>query len=165
MRTRNSVFIAAATVLAASCAKPSPDTAGDVAQLRSRIMREWPAAAMAGDVDAYLSFLTEDMVYMPPDAPAMTSKAEVAEFLRGAFASATFDITIDEPDEIVVAGPWAFARYHVSLVAHPMDGSADVAMDRKCLDIWRRQPDGTWKAHRHMWNDNPAPAAVGTEAR
>jgi ketosteroid isomerase-like protein len=57
--------------------------------------------------------------------------------------------------EVEVSETWAFAKYHVSVSGVPKGGGESFHMDRKYLDILQKQPDGSWKVHIHMWNDNP----------
>jgi len=143
-----------------TCASSQGDAAKDVETIRTLITRDWPSAALAADIERYLNFVTEDVLILPPSQPPLRGKAEVSAFLRTAFDNATFEITIHPPEEIVVAGGWAYARYRVQMVVHPRSGGPSAAFDRKYLDIWRHGPDGKWRCHRHMWNDNPASTKV-----
>lgn len=136
------------------CASSRPDSAKDAESIRMQL-RAWPSAAEAGDIQKYLTFVTDDVLMLPPNQAPLRGKREISEFLRGALAIATFDITVHPPEELVVTDGWAYARYRVQMVVHPKSGGASSELDRKYLDIWRREPDGTWKCHRHMWNDNP----------
>lgn len=49
---------------------------------------------------------------------------------------------------------WTWGRY-VYLV--PGEDGVFVASHGKYLNIWKKQPDGTWKVAVDMGNDNPAP--------
>ena len=135
-------------------------TAADAQTLQRRMTEEWPAAALAADIDRYLSFLTDDFVVLMPDLPAFTSKPELAQWLQDAFDAATFDFSFDV-EEVVVIGDWAFARYLVTVTVYPKDGSPTTQIDRKYMDIWQRQADGRWLCHRHMWNNQRPPFEVG----
>jgi len=75
--------------------------------------------------------------------------------LKAAFEQASFQITLDSPESIEICGNWAFAKYHVSVSGTPKGGGESFQMDRKHLDILQKQPDGSWKVHIHIWNDNP----------
>ena len=39
-----------------------------------QLYEEWPRAAQAGDIERYLSFLTEDVQLMPPNESEMRGK-------------------------------------------------------------------------------------------
>ena len=144
-----------ALVLSIGCTSTQLDTGRDDDKIREQL-RAWPSAAEAGDVERYLSFVTDDVLMLPPNETPLRGKQQLAKFLRGAFEVATFDITLHPPEELVVTGDWAYVRYRVQMAVNPKSGGANTALDRKYLDIWRRGADGIWRAHRHMWNDNPA---------
>lgn len=137
------------------CASSRASSVSDTEDIRMQL-QQWPSAAEAGDVEQYLTFVTDDVLMFPPNQPPLRGKQEVGSFLRGGFAMATFDITLHPPEELVVAGDWAYLRYRVQMVANPKAGGATTAFDRRYLDIWRRDVAGVWRCHRHMWNDSPA---------
>ena len=120
-----------------------------------KLYEEWPRAAQAGDIERYLSFLTEDVQLMPPNESEMRGKPAYGAYLEAAFEQASFQITLDSPESIEICGNWAFAKYHVSVSGTPKGGGESFQMDRKHLDILQKQPDGSWKVHIHIWNDNP----------
>jgi uncharacterized protein (TIGR02246 family) len=120
-----------------------------------KLYEEWPRAAETGDIERYLSFLTEDVQLMPPNESEMRGKQAYGSYLTAAFGQASFQITLDAPERIEICDNWAFAKYHVSVSGAPKGGGESFQMDRKCLDILQKQPDGSWKVHIHMWNDNP----------
>ena len=43
---------------------------------------EWVAIMNGGDVNRYLSLLTEDCVWLPPRLPAMPTKAAIGAWLK-----------------------------------------------------------------------------------
>jgi hypothetical protein len=55
--------------------------------LHRQITGEWPSAAMKGDIQRYLDFLTDDMVFMPPNHTAIVDKEALREWLNRAFPS------------------------------------------------------------------------------
>lgn len=151
------LFLLASILLAISigCASSQTEPTGNAERIRMRL-RDWPSAAEAGDIERYLTFVTDDVLMLPPNQAPLHGKQEITEFLRGALEIATFDITAHPPEELVVAGDWAYLRYRVQMTVHPKSGGVSSNLDRKYLDIWRREADGMWKCHRHMWNDNPS---------
>lgn len=109
----------------------------------------------AKDVDALLELWTDDGVYLPPGEPALHGK----DAIRGYYER--FQGTVESlvSDEIEVAGDWAYERGSVTVLAPPAsgEGAGPTRVSAKYLDIWRRQPDGSWKVARAIWNlDAPA---------
>ena len=123
-------------------------------RVKARLLA-WPSAAEAGDIERYLTFVTDDVVMVPPNQPLLRGKEDLRSFLRTAIAAATFKIAIDPPEEVVVNGDWAYLRYHLVITITPKSGGASTASDRRYLDIWRRGADGVWRCHRHLWNESP----------
>jgi len=155
MKTTALLLLASSVSLVSiGCASSRTEPARDSESIRMRL-RDWPAAAEAGDIERYLTFVTDDVLVLPPNQAPLHGKQGVGDFLRGALEIATFDITAHPPEELVVSGDWAYLRYRVQMTVHLKSGGASSQLDRKYLDIWRREADGIWKCHRHMWNDNP----------
>lgn len=108
----------------------------------------------AGDLDTLMTFFTEEAVYMPPGMPVLHGKQAIRDFY------AQFKTKVDSlsTDEVIVAGDWAFERGSVSAAMTVSEGSEAVQVTGKFLDIWQRQPDGSWKIARVIWNlDSPLP--------
>ena len=61
------------------------------------------------------------------------------------------------------AGDWAYSR-GVYSVAFPLDNGEQGFVDGKFMTILQRQPDGSWKIHRDIYNSNVPPAPVAAPA-
>jgi ketosteroid isomerase-like protein len=65
------------------------------------------------------------------------------------------------PQEIQIGGDWAIDRFTWSTDTTPVGGGTSSNDKGKCIWIWRRQRDGSWKVARAIWNsDNPVPGTV-----
>jgi len=63
-----------------------------------------------------------------------------------------------EIKEILVSGDLAVIRLVWTLKVHPKDATASEVVTREPgMDIFRRQPDGTWKIQRYMAYESPMP--------
>jgi ketosteroid isomerase-like protein len=51
-----------------------------------KVTGNWRAAALAGEVEAYVQFLADDAVFLAPNLEPSVGKAAVANFVRGVFA-------------------------------------------------------------------------------
>jgi uncharacterized protein (TIGR02246 family) len=139
----------------AACAR-AVDTSADaaaVAALRDSIM----AAENGGRADGMLAAFAEDVVVMPPNAPALDGKTAATEMIRGGFAAMTMTVQYTSA-EVVVAGDWAFDRGSYNGSMAPRAGGPAVPDRGKYLWVLHRQADGTWKYHRVTWNADSAAA-------
>lgn len=63
-----------------------------------------------------------------------------------------------EIKEILVSGDLAVVRLVWTLKVHPKDAStSEVTTREPGMDIFHRQPDGTWKIQRYMAYESPGP--------
>ena len=114
-------------------------------------------AQIAGDFDAWLSSFTEDAIVMLPNAPALTNKLEIGQWNAPIFEQ--FDLH-EESDyrEVEVAGDWGYIRAHWIWTLTPKEGGKIVKDTGYSIWIVRRQPDGSWKIARGIFNsENPIP--------
>jgi uncharacterized protein (TIGR02246 family) len=116
-------------------------------------------AQIAGDIDAWLSFFAEDAVVMVPDLPALTTKLAIRQWNEPIFEK--FDLH-EESDfrEVEVAGNLGYIRAHWIWTQTPKSGGSSVKYTGHSIWIVRRQPNGSWKITRGIFNhDNPIPEA------
>jgi uncharacterized protein (TIGR02246 family) len=105
----------------------------------------WLAATKAGDLQAVLSLMTEDVVFMVPGA---------APFGRDAFAesfSAMAGVRLDgrsEIQELQILGDWAYLRNLIDMIVSPPGGAAPVRRAGHTLTILRKCTDGRWRLSR-----------------
>lgn len=116
------------------------------------VIRRTAAANDAGDVEAWVELFAEDAVYMPPGSPPVTTREGLAEVAEAGFRHDT-DIEI-EPVEIVVTGPWAFARNRVSGTVTVASTGEEVTVDVKQIVIYERTDSGEWRIARLISNSN-----------
>jgi uncharacterized protein (TIGR02246 family) len=109
-------------------------------------------AAKAGDPDAYLSFVTEDAVMMWGGQPEVVGHKAIHEFMSQFSGTTQFDIQW-KTDDIQVFGNRAYHRYSGVAVMTPSDGGEPLRLDRKYLDLLRKE-NGTWKISHHIYNLN-----------
>lgn len=110
----------------------------------ARVMTDWMAATRTGDTAAILALMTDDAVFLAPDAEP---------FGREAFAAASNGQTgldIDgeaEAEEIRVLGDWAFMRTRLRMTVTASDGTR-VKRSGRSLSILRKESDGRWRLTR-----------------
>jgi uncharacterized protein (TIGR02246 family) len=121
------------------------------------------AAVNANDAAALTAFVTDDVVWMPPNEPAVIGKEAFQAGFSASFDEFTFEVALHPKDELVVAGDWAFARGRYTLVLTPKAGGEPTQQGGKFIDIYQRQPDGSWKYARHIWNVDQVEPSAATE--
>ena len=150
------VCIFAGMTLLAGCSshdKPNPEA--DTAAIID-FMNQYRSSQIAGDIEQFMSLWTEEGMLMPPNGPPVIGKDQIRVGTKGYFDQFTFDMDGTEA-EVEVAGGWAFTRGTYTLTLTPKDGGQSVFIDGKFINILERQPDGSWKMHRSIFNSNIAP--------
>jgi ketosteroid isomerase-like protein len=93
---------------------------------------------------------------MAPGGPAVVGRAannkkleDAAEKLR-----ATEILAFDEQwQEIRIQGDWAYEWGSMSGRMHPFAGGKEIDYKLNVMRVLNRQPDGTWKIARSIYND------------
>lgn len=120
-----------------------------------QLNRDFAAAMNAGDVDALVTMMTDDVVMMPPGAAPVHG----AEAVRRTFDEMFEQVVLHETwtsVEVVVDGEHAYdwSRYNVRITAR--ESGESVEEKGQNLFVARREAEGAWKYARLMWNtDHP----------
>ena len=151
-------------LLIAGCTPTEPveeasTTEADVEAI-NQLPATFAAALNAGDLDGIMAGFTDDAVRMPPNAPAIIGKESIRSLMQTNLEQNTYQLD-NPPEEVQVSGDWAFARGTYTVTVTPKAGGESIQREGKYLVIFQKQPDGSWKAARDIWNsDNPPPGAV-----
>lgn len=119
---------------------------------------QWLAAVRARDAEKTAAFWTDDAVILPPDSPPVVGKQAIRDYVAGAFASPEFSITwhLDKVG-VAKAGDMAYATANDQITFKGPGGKV-VTMKARAVVVWKKQPDGSWKAAVDIWNAGPAAA-------
>jgi uncharacterized protein (TIGR02246 family) len=148
-----SVCIFAGMTLLSGCSpKEKADLEADVAAI-SDIWSLYASSANAGDIDRWISLWTEDGVQMPPNEPPIIGKDQILIANKAAFDQFTYEMEITN-EETRVAGDLAFSRGIYTATLSPKNGNQPALVDGKFMTILERQPNGSWKIHRDIFNSN-----------
>jgi ketosteroid isomerase-like protein len=147
------------TALLGGCAAThsSPDTAADLAAIAD-FNRRYLQAINDDDIEALSALTTEEHMMLMPNRPPLIGKAANVDAMRRAFAQFDFDESWT-PEETEVGGDWAWQRGTFRVTATPKSGGDGSTITGKFLRIYRRQPDGSWRMIRDMFNSDQPPAA------
>ncbi len=138
--------------------EPALDVGTDVDTIREWVNGNF-AAADSGDLEGYLSYWAEDVIWMPPNAPIMQGKSTIREFVQPMLEiyriHRNFSI-----EEIKADGNFAFVRTDSEETYSPKAGEGkSIKSKGKTMFLLKRMPDGTWLGTHCIWNSNdPLPS-------
>ena len=122
------------------------------------------AAYRTRDLANLMSLWTDDGVALPPGEDPIVGKGAIQAWIQGNLAQdRDYQITeyVHNFEEIEILGEWAFEWGTFSAAAEPLAGGSPVRTTGKLLRILKRQPDGTWRIARSIWNNDPSPDGEG----
>lgn len=151
-RTIASWVLVAVISSAAYVASAAPDAGVREAQAAIEAANARFSEAFArGDASALAAMYTPDAIAFPPGSEMVRGNEAIASFWKtsrdGGVRSATLT-TID----VGRSGDVAYEVGTVSLEVQA-EGKEPTTATAKYVVVWKRQPDGSWKLHRDIWND------------
>jgi len=133
------------------------DVEADIAAIEE-IGNLYALALNTGDLELWLSLHTDDVIKMPPNAPASFGQEQLRANMEPAFDNFTFEMAL-YPEETQVSGDLGFARCTYTVSITPKAGGETIISepDGKALTIYKRQADGSWKISHDCYNSNVPP--------
>lgn len=120
---------------------------------------QWLDAMRANDPAALGRLVTDDVVLMPPHAQLVMGRQGVIDWFAAVVKQARTKSVGILQREVMLAGDLAIERGSFTWKVEPTAGGSDIDDQGNFLAVWRRQPDGSWKAMRNIWNSTlPLPA-------
>jgi ketosteroid isomerase-like protein len=159
-----SAAVMGAAVLLVGCASKAPNgtahsRAADEAAIAD-FNRRYLGAINDGDIATLSSLTTDGHIMLAPSRPPIVGK-EANDAANGRVFQM---FKIDEhwsPLETVISGDLAYQRGTFSVAATPKAGGETRTTTGNFLRIYRRQPDGSWRMVRDMFNsDKPTPSPL-----
>ena len=140
--------------LAAVCALAHAGNRADDAAAEKAIraaLATWVEAANRGDYEAALAVWAPDLIGWAPQGPDDTyqREADAAKLPVPKPVRTTYALTINE---VIVDGSLAVVRDTWTQTTK-QDSGPDQASTFRSFEVWRRQPDASWKISR--WIDGP----------
>lgn len=130
-------------------------------------IHEFIHAYNAGDVERLLRVYAADFVDMSEGEPTLQGEQahrDTAARLRDTFAKFNGNLTV-HMDESKVLGDWAFDRGTLRVELRPKGRGEAVVVERRFVEIWRRETDGQWKVAWAMDNSGPKATAQSLDFR
>ncbi len=160
MRLHLSLFVLLSITACAPAAEEAVEeattTEADLEAI-SEVRGQEMAAINAGNVEGFLTILTEDVIGMPPNEPVMIGQDAVGSWTQSLLDQFTIQGAYTSSD-IVVAGDWAFEHFSGNWTLTPKAGGEPIAETLKGIHIYQRQADGSWKIAWDTWNSDNPPA-------
>ena len=128
----------------------------DVREALRALAQDFARNANAGDAGKLVSdFYTEDATLLPPNAPLIRGTQGIRGYWQGLMDAGAGDATMDTI-QVDVSGDLAYeiGRYSFTVPSPSGGRSSDQG---KYLAVFRRQPDGGWKAVADMFSSDQAP--------
>ena len=121
--------------------------ASDRADIKAALL-QWPRDFNARNLDAVCGLFADDVVLAYPGAPDRNRDAFCGQ-MRVQFRDPSKTFSYDEPDikEIIVEGDLATVRLFWTLTVRDTSGKVLETIHEDGVDVFRRQPDGSWKIH------------------
>lgn len=159
MRTRSAYWIVgmiATIVVLVGCGDGRTQSEGqnEFEEAVAELTLAYVAAVNSEDAKAYAALLDEDVVQLPPDAPARSGREAVKEAMAEVFAVINFEEFAVSNHGIQRIGDYGFFWGTHSYVMIPWAGGDTTRFDGKHLSVMKRQSDGTWLGFRDCFNSN-----------
>ena len=115
---------------------------------------EYNAANNAGDLNSMISLLTDSSIRMVPNMPAMVGKDAIRDVYQSFFEQNAIEV-YGPIEEVIVCGDWAFIRgtYNYT-ITRKVGGELIRVNSGNWVAFNKRQPDGSWKYHRFIYNSD-----------
>ena len=117
---------------------------------------EWAALASKGsDIEAILSYWTDDAVVIPPGQPSIVGKAALREYVKASLQIPGFSISWKSSDAVL--SPDGRMAYLCGENQVTMDGPDGVrgTFRGRAVTVWRKEDDGEWRCAVDIWNEPP----------
>ena len=111
------------------------------------LVNTWHAATAAGDVEAVLELMTEDVVFLVAGQPPMKGRSTFEKGLRGLLESHGIEST-SEIQEVEVSGTLAYCWSVLKVQITPKAGGKSVLRVGSAVSILKRQTNGSWAVVR-----------------
>ena len=138
---------------------PPPDTRAADEQVIRETETQWAKAAAAKDVERFMSFYADDASLFAPGTPTATGKEAIRKGTETLFATPGFSLSFQTVKvEVSRGGDLAYCSGTYAMTMNDPKGKP-VNDKGKYVAVYRKEPDGAWKAVADINNsDLPAPA-------
>lgn len=111
------------------------------------IITRWMEATAAGDLDAILALMHEDVVFLTPGSVPMCGRRAFAEAFTAMPEGMKFFGTSDV-QEIDVSGQFAFCWTELKVELRKLDGLVVMTRHGNTLSFFKKNDAGSWQLYR-----------------
>jgi uncharacterized protein (TIGR02246 family) len=138
-------------LLTLAFASPAATQSDSAAQAEIRAaLTQWMADFNAGNADKVCGLFAPDLIAQYRGQPERGYDG-ICDLLKRSLSdrTKTYSYTL-ALKEVLVAGDLAVVRLTWTLKVKRNDASGEITSDEPGMDIFRRQPDGSWKISRYI---------------
>lgn len=148
------LFIQLALLIGCAGSEDNKNVEDQIAAIRN-MQNTYGRAGSEGDLDLFMSVWTDDAIRMEAGFNAIVGKEQIREHFRPMFEQYDMDINMIGESKIEVSGDIAFSYANSIVSMTPKGGDTIINLDLKVLEIYKEQPDGTWKVYIGCVTENP----------
>jgi len=108
-----------------------------------KLVASWHRATAAGDVDAVLALMADDVIFLVAGQPPMRGRSTFERGLRKLLSEHHIHST-GEIQEIVISGDLAYCWTMLTVRVIPLAGGTETSRRGNALSILRKQANGSW---------------------
>jgi uncharacterized protein (TIGR02246 family) len=135
---------------------PAPDTReADVHAVRD-VEAAWVKDIGAKDVEKFVAYYADDATLLMPNAAALNGKEAIRAALKPMLADPNFSLTFQDTRAAASkGGDFVYTTGAYTMTVSAPKNPKSVTTDKgKYLTVFRKQPDGSWKAVADMINSD-----------
>lgn len=139
-------LVAAAAAGLSACSPPAADTSGVVAAIKAD-EAQWNADYKAKDIDKLAGHYAPDAELFVPGAPRARSPTDARKILAGVVSDPALSMNFaSDKIEVAKSGDLAYASGHYRITQTDPKTKQVMAETGGYVTVYRKQPDGGWKA-------------------
>ena len=144
--------------LTAACTRTVPDTRGADIKAVKGVEAAWVKDIATKDADKFASYYSDDASLLMPNAPIVNGRENIRAALKPMLADPNFALTFQSTRaEGSKGGDFVYTVGTYSMTVSSPKDKTTVADKGKYLTVFKKQPDGNWKAVADMISsDMPA---------
>ena len=160
------LVVAICAVLLSGCGAPQSLATADAAKAKSEFeaaTATFHQALRTDDAEKFMSFIAEDVVFMPPGEAPVHGKPAVRtwyEAFLGQYRTTSLSLG---NQEVFLGDGWAVELGTYDWGLAPAGGGEQIIDRGNYMQVWKLQADGQWRFAREVYNSSVPVAAPETQ--